>query len=161
NTFITLGGPENTTVQLGFNSHQATPGNCFYGDPRRAFSFFQPSPSAGIAVPARCDGTVPASVPSGSDSPDHRRTATATWNPPRPHPHPRGVRPGQWHARPVRWRPYPGDGRPRSEPDRKSTRLNSSHVKISYAVFCLKKKTATTASTTRRGQYRITRTEHR
>src|SRR5690606_41533625 len=27
--------------------------------------------------------------------------------------------------------------------DRKSTRLNSSHVKISYAVFCLKKKTKT------------------
>src|SRR5690606_39551302 len=27
------------------------------------------------------------------------------------------------------------------EKDRKSTRLNSSHVKISYAVFCLKKKT--------------------
>src|SRR3984957_12974637 len=26
-------------------------------------------------------------------------------------------------------------------PDRKSTRLNSSHVKISYAVFCLKKET--------------------
>src|SRR5690606_40445052 len=37
--------------------------------------------------------------------------------------------------------PHPGergaDGRRR---DRKSTRLNSSHVKISYAVFCLKKK---------------------
>src|SRR5690606_40752227 len=28
----------------------------------------------------------------------------------------------------------------RVELDRKSTRLNSSHVKISYAVFCLKKK---------------------
>src|SRR5436309_7629129 len=28
----------------------------------------------------------------------------------------------------------------RSVEDRKSTRLNSSHVKISYAVFCLKKK---------------------
>src|SRR5690606_39341597 len=27
-----------------------------------------------------------------------------------------------------------------TELDRKSTRLNSSHVKISYAVFCLKKK---------------------
>src|SRR3989442_8731961 len=27
-----------------------------------------------------------------------------------------------------------------SNPDRKSTRLNSSHVRISYAVFCLKKK---------------------
>src|SRR6266496_4623545 len=31
--------------------------------------------------------------------------------------------------------------RPRAGPeDRKSTRLNSSHVEISYAVFCLKKK---------------------
>src|SRR5437868_9799734 len=28
-------------------------------------------------------------------------------------------------------------------PDRKSTRLNSSHVSISYAVFCLKKKKKT------------------
>src|SRR5690606_40060250 len=28
----------------------------------------------------------------------------------------------------------------RARLDRKSTRLNSSHVKISYAVFCLKKK---------------------
>src|SRR5699024_11534520 len=28
--------------------------------------------------------------------------------------------------------------------DRKSTRLNSSHVSISYAVFCLKKKTSQT-----------------
>src|SRR3989442_9141458 len=38
-----------------------------------------------------------------------------------------------------------GDGQPgRSgaddDKDRKSTRLNSSHVRISYAVFCLKKK---------------------
>src|SRR5699024_2065624 len=31
-----------------------------------------------------------------------------------------------------------------SMPDRKSTRLNSSHVSISYAVFCLKKKTEKT-----------------
>src|SRR5439155_19779617 len=30
--------------------------------------------------------------------------------------------------------------RPASRIDRKSTRLNSSHVAISYAVFCLKKK---------------------
>src|SRR5690606_41638253 len=35
------------------------------------------------------------------------------------------------HLRPVRCEP---------REDRKSTRLNSSHVKISYAVFCLKKK---------------------
>src|SRR5437870_10961185 len=30
--------------------------------------------------------------------------------------------------------------RPARDQDRKSTRLNSSHVAISYAVFCLKKK---------------------
>src|SRR5256885_12620793 len=33
-----------------------------------------------------------------------------------------------------------GTGRNRSGRDRKSTRLNSSHLVISYAVFCLKKK---------------------
>src|SRR5260221_9386346 len=32
-----------------------------------------------------------------------------------------------------------GVGEPRVERDRKSTRLNSSHTVISYAVFCLKK----------------------
>src|SRR5580700_11855818 len=40
---------------------------------------------------------------------------------------------------------YPGpdrfrNGRQHRRQDRKSTRLNSSHVEISYAVFCLKKK---------------------
>src|SRR5690606_14792499 len=46
--------------------------------------------------------------------------------------------------------PWPGRS---TASDRKSTRLNSSHVKISYAVFCLKKKTrnnATVDFTTRR-----------
>src|SRR3712207_7404370 len=33
-----------------------------------------------------------------------------------------------------------GSRRGRRRPDRKSTRLNSSHANISYAVFCLKKK---------------------
>src|SRR3989475_3783472 len=32
------------------------------------------------------------------------------------------------------------DGDGPAKPDRKSTRLNSSHSQISYAVFCLKKK---------------------
>src|SRR3712207_7500020 len=32
--------------------------------------------------------------------------------------------------------------------DRKSTRLNSSHANISYAVFCLKKKYTTSSSST-------------
>src|SRR5436309_8775426 len=34
--------------------------------------------------------------------------------------------------------------------DRKSTRLNSSHVKISYAVFCLKKKKKKKIKTTQK-----------
>src|SRR5690554_7741481 len=35
---------------------------------------------------------------------------------------------------------YTVAGRYQEQGDRKSTRLNSSHVRISYAVFCLKKK---------------------
>src|SRR5207249_8802003 len=38
------------------------------------------------------------------------------------------------------WRGECAFCRARSRQDRKSTRLNSSHVSISYAVFCLKKK---------------------
>src|SRR5690554_7756018 len=41
-------------------------------------------------------------------------------------------------------------GNPLKPEDRKSTRLNSSHVRISYAVFCLKKKKKT--QTTRRSR---------
>src|SRR5690625_5674128 len=51
----------------------------------------------------------------------------------------------RWHDRawalsvePRRWRPV-------GQRDRKSTRLNSSHVAISYAVFCLKKKKTKTS----------------
>src|SRR2546422_8154398 len=44
----------------------------------------------------------------------------------------------------------------RPAPDRKSTRLNSSHGYISYAVFCLKKK----KYITRTYQYVITVTSH-
>src|SRR5690606_40836847 len=55
---------------------------------------------------------------------------------------------GEWHGREDR--AVCGMGTPAGEPfheegrgqDRKSTRLNSSHVKISYAVFCLKQKTS-------------------
>src|SRR5207249_6280591 len=38
--------------------------------------------------------------------------------------------------------------------DRKSTRLNSSHVSISYAVFCLKKKRELSCSTASLAHYR-------
>src|SRR5262245_63483742 len=51
---------------------------------------------------------------------------------------PEGGKGGKPSARrPVQ--PTQGDGR-RRRLDRKSTRLNSSHLGISYAVFCLKKK---------------------
>src|SRR5438874_8196853 len=41
---------------------------------------------------------------------------------------------------PSTFAPASGSGYGESLRDRKSTRLNSSHVEISYAVFCLKKK---------------------
>src|SRR3712207_7922237 len=45
---------------------------------------------------------------------------------------------------PPRDRAWPArDGELGQGADRKSTRLNSSHANISYAVFCLKKKTPT------------------
>src|SRR5207247_11438646 len=76
--------------------------------------------------------------------------------PPGIHPHRRGEAaarqlPGQDRRRPVSG-DRPGEDdlvrliralvRRRAPGDRKSTRLNSSHEWISYAVFCLKKKTS-------------------
>src|SRR3989442_6920856 len=42
---------------------------------------------------------------------------------------------------------------PRVVLDRKSTRLNSSHVRISYAVFCLKKKKASALKANLRNEH--------
>src|SRR3712207_7726392 len=52
----------------------------------------------------------------------------------------RSERRREWSRRGVYWAPASGI-RSRARRDRKSTRLNSSHANISYAVFCLKKKT--------------------
>src|SRR2546430_11130661 len=50
---------------------------------------------------------------------------------------------------------------PRYIPDRKSTRLNSSHSQISYAVFCLKKKkNDSVCRTFERGVCRHSSTQH-
>src|SRR3712207_8437748 len=55
-----------------------------------------------------------------------------------------GVVPVPDHAQPLELLPLDVDPPLRERPallaDRKSTRLNSSHANISYAVFCLKKK---------------------
>src|SRR5256885_12228978 len=50
-------------------------------------------------------------------------------------------------------RPGPGAPRAFGAPDRKSTRLNSSHLVISYAVFCLKKKKKRLRPAVRSTQY--------
>src|SRR5688572_30972082 len=55
------------------------------------------------------------------------------------------ARPSGAHARGGRGAAHPT--RLRARQDRKSTRLNSSHSQISYAVFCLKKKTKTSKIT--------------
>src|SRR5690606_42121449 len=71
-----------------------------------------------------------------------RRRTRRPWR--QPHPHTRRVR-AQRHLQIVAELGELGDvvhpllHLPPGQ-DRKSTRLNSSHVKISYAVFCLKKK---------------------
>src|SRR5208283_485715 len=53
-----------------------------------------------------------------------------------------GSGPGRSTTRTRTWRSdtWPVRRRPFASGDRKSTRLNSSHITISYAVFCLKKK---------------------
>src|SRR5690606_41468995 len=73
--------------------------------------------------------------------------ALPIWNRPQRRPPPRRAPPGaagRVDARRRRdvhaGRAVTGDGELGDGADRKSTRLNSSHVKISYAVFCLKKK---------------------
>src|SRR3712207_7066371 len=58
--------------------------------------------------------------------------------PSHPHKHLRGQYAHQRSQRPP-WHVHPACG----QLDRKSTRLNSSHANISYAVFCLKKKKIT------------------
>src|SRR5207253_7291218 len=67
-----------------------------------------------------------------------RRSSDLRALPPAP---PRRVRaPGVPPGRPVPLHPGGTPGARTRRGDRKSTRLNSSHVAISYAVFCLKKK---------------------
>src|SRR3712207_7690540 len=66
---------------------------------------------------------------TGVRDPPRRRLPPLLPPPPRPRERGGGVPP----------RPLPRDAARRRPLDRKSTRLNSSHANISYAVFCLKK----------------------
>src|SRR5437763_11431986 len=74
----------------------------------------------------------------GKSRPDKRRTSSRSWS----------ASPSASTARAARCVTPATVG-----PDRKSTRLNSSHRCISYAVFCLKKKNS--ANSVDRPRYRI------
>src|SRR5690606_40105417 len=86
-------------------------------------------PAAGSVQATRCNEDL--DVPGGDDG-SFRKTRTVH------------VLDAQWSSKPVPLRERDVDGAARvvdlvfTSSDRKSTRLNSSHVKISYAVFCLK-----------------------
>src|SRR5699024_11758617 len=83
------------------------------------------SPTFPLA-PSRSDPRAATAAPS----PTHARTAS----------YPRTTQPATTH-KPDKTQCVRGSGMGRPSLDRKSTRLNSSHVSISYAGFCLKKKT--------------------
>src|SRR2546429_3121941 len=55
-------------------------------------------------------------------------------------PFPQGANHSRWREPASTTGAQAGVGQPHQRQDRKSTRLNSSHGYISYAVFCLKKK---------------------
>src|SRR5207253_9309104 len=78
-----------------------------------------------------------------------------------PHPRIRRRRNGRAHFRSAR-RARLGAGenfsRSGADRDRKSTRLNSSHVAISYAVFCLKKKKESSTDTSEKACVHISHT---
>src|SRR3712207_8118123 len=61
---------------------------------------------------------------------------------------------------PAARRPASGPGAHAAPLDRKSTRLNSSHANISYAVFCLKKKNITDYSWLYAQPHTLTRLSH-
>src|SRR5438045_4531076 len=69
---------------------------------------------------------------------------------------------GRRPTRPCRRLPptRPCRRRTRLSRDRKSTRLNSSHLGISYAVFCLKKKTTTKQNTNEHQKKRMKTSHH-
>src|SRR5207249_7509179 len=74
-------------------------------------------------------------MPPGADVMDNH---TQVWLPLWLHPNTAAQRGA--HVLYVIARLYSGVARGAAKPDRKSTRLNSSHDSISYAVFCLTKK---------------------
>src|SRR6266705_2611968 len=124
---------------------------------RVTYVFMEP---VGDGPPPRCaasGGTCPPAAPTRADSPRRRRrrgrgrasrgcTRRRRAGPARARRGRGGPSDGIRRAAGRRRRPPPGGRRAsatEARGDRKSTRLNSSHRTISYAVFCLKKKKKT------------------
>src|SRR5690606_40452096 len=106
-------------------------------------SLLSPPPSPPPSHPPSLHHALPISISLAPHISASNSTSAAERRPPDRPPTKQERPPG---ASSSRWTPYRYP-RPHIPPppnhqaDRKSTRLNSSHVKISYAVFCLKKKT--------------------
>src|ERR1035438_10776947 len=92
------------------------------------FEFYQVKIGKDVDRPVRHGRTVPARLPTPGRHFQRRADGAGA--------------PADWDGVPdLRDQPATGDVRCQARRvDRKSTRLNSSHLGISYAVFCLKKK---------------------
>src|SRR3712207_8270725 len=82
------------------------------------------------------------SKPEVGDGPDLRGDVLRVADQQRPGEILGGLEPPRWGSDPEAL----AVGRVQERRDRKSTRLNSSHANISYAVFCLKKKNTLTSN---------------
>src|SRR5207245_11185835 len=101
-----------------------------------ASSLSPPHPAAPEPYPLSLHDALPISFPSGDED-----AAAAQRRRGRDVREPISHKPGAGEVDPQRRGRVPEQLRPRlAALDRKSTRLNSSHGSISYAVFCLKKK---------------------
>src|SRR5256885_8082754 len=105
---------------------------CFFFSSRRRHTRLQGDWSSDVCS---SDLGLADQVPHRALSPRHLPRADAA-----------GDRPGASLSAPAQQVAQPrGPAAAAEEPDRKSTRLNSSHLVISYAVFCLKKKNHNTS----------------
>src|SRR5206468_10772243 len=98
------------------------------------FSFFFTPPAPSGIYTLSLHDALPISVPGRCSGPFHQ----ASFLSPRVSGNAAALECGDSRRKPSAYRP--GRARRGSSRDRKSTRLNSSHDQISYAVFCLKKK---------------------
>src|SRR5690606_39643656 len=126
------------TVEISFCSPARTPSK----SPTDLSSSFSSRALRWAGVSPGYWPTPPAQSPESSmpPTPPGRSWPQPSCAPPPAVPTPPGIWPPSPRTPPPAMPPPPPPPPAPDMSDRKSTRLNSSHVKISYAVFCLKKK---------------------